>query len=253
MSFNFGKSSQKGGGTQTIQLPAASPEEQELKKLNLELAKKQIAQMDLATSQQAAFETSPLGQQQKRIEALATQNLEDRLTGKAPVLSPEAQARVNTAFGAAQSQGESDLMRFAEQLAGQRGLRPSDSPIGGEALRQRNIFGQQLAGQKATSELDVGQTEANFDQAIRAFQAQLSQQAFMNRLSLSTGTPASFGLQSQLFGERLAAAPRSMKSFGSGTQWNTGFDLGQLMYGAGKMGASFPNSGGLGGAPLMVA
>lgn len=244
MSFNFGKSSQKGGGTQTIALPAPTPEETELKKLNLELAKKQIAQMDLATAQQTAFEASPIGQQQKQVEALATQNLLDRLTGKAPVLSPEAQARVNTAFGATQSQGEEDLMRFAEQLAGQRGMRLSDSPIGGEALRQRNIFGQQLAGQKAASELDIGNTEANFDQAIRAFQAQLSQQAFMNRLSLSSASPASYGLQSQLFGERLAAAPRSMTSFGSGTQWGTGFDLGQLMSGAGRMGARFPGLGG---------
>jgi hypothetical protein len=154
------------------------------------------------------------------------------------VLSPEAQQRIDTAFGATQSQGETDLMRFAQELAGQRGMRLSDSPIGNEALRQRNIFGQQLAGQKAASELDVGQTEANFDQAIRAFQAQLSQQAFMNRLSLSSGTPASFGLQSQLFGERLAAAPRSMTSFGSGTQWNTGVDLGQLMGGAGNLSIS---------------
>lgn len=226
MSFNFGSSKGQSSGTQATSIPAPSPEETELKKLNLELAKKQIAQMDLATAKQTEFETSPIGQQQKQVEALATQNLLDRLTGKAPVLSPEAQARVNTAFGTTQSQGEEDLMRFAEQLAGQRGMRLSDSPIGGEALRQRTLFGSQLAGQKAASELDVGNTEANFDQAIRAFQAQLSQQAFMNRLSLSSASPESYGLQSQMFGERLAAANRSFTGNQSGTNWNTGVSLG---------------------------
>lgn len=254
MSFNFGKSSQKGGGTQTIQMPAPSADELELRKLNLDLAKKQSALFDKQTADQEAFAASPEGQMEQKIQKAANENIYARLTGTSPVLSPEAQARVNTAYGATQSQGESDLMRFAEQLAGQRGMRLSDSPIGGEALRQRTLFGSQLAGQKAASELDVGNTEANFDQAIRAFQAQLSQQAFMNRLSLSSASPASYGLQSQLFGERLAAAPRSMTSFGSGTQWNTGFDLGQMMYGAGNMGARFPGGGGgLGGAPMMVA
>lgn len=199
--------------------------------------------MDLATAQQTAFETSPVGQQQKQLEALATQNLLDRLTGKAPVLAPEAQQRIDTAFGATQAQGESDLLRFAEQLAGQRGLRLSDSPIGAEALRQRTIFGQQLAGQKAASELDVGQTEANFDQAIRAFQANLAQQAFMNRLSLAGSTPASFGLQSQLFGERLAGASKSFRGKQFGTEQGFGLDLAAILSGGGQALGGASNAG----------
>ena len=236
MSFQFGSSKQKSQGAQTISLPAATPEETELKKLNLELAKRQIAEMDKASAQQATFETSPTGQAQKELEALATQNLLARAKGTAPVLSPEAQARVSKTFGATQAQGETDLMRFAEELAGQRGLRTSDSPIFNEALRQRNVFGQQLAGQQAASELDVGQTEANFNQALRSFQAQLQQQAFMNRMSLAGQTPASFGLQSQLFGERLAQGNQKFSGSSVGTQWGTGVDIARLLAGAGQAG-----------------
>ena len=70
--FNFGSSSKKEKGTQTIALPAASPEETELRKLNLELAKRQVAMLDEEDARQKTEETDPQRQTEKEIQRIAS-------------------------------------------------------------------------------------------------------------------------------------------------------------------------------------
>lgn len=254
MSLNFGSTSRRetSGGTQTIALPPASPEETELRQLNLQLGKEQLASLQRTQAEQTAYATSPLGMMQKQLEEKATANLLARITGQAPVLSPEEQARLDTIYGTAQSRGEADLMRFGQDIAAQRGMTVADSPIGAELLRQRRMFGEGLAAQRAESALNLGQAEAGFNQSLAQFQSNLRQQALANRLAMAGMSPASFQLGSQLFQQRLAGAPRTSNMFGNvrGSEAGGGISgkdvagYGSLFGGGGLWGA-----GGIWGAP----
>lgn len=214
-------------------MPAPSAEETELKKLNLELAKRQIAAMDKAAAEQTAQEGQPTSQLRQQVEQKALENIYARLTGTSPVLNPEEQARLDTIYNVSKTQGEQALNQYADQLSGMRGMRVTDTPIGGEVLRQRGNLELGLQGQKAASSLDLSQASADFNARMAEFTGNLRQQAFMNQLSLAGTTPASFGLQSQLFGERLQGAPRSFTGLSGMTGWNTGFDLSKAIGGAG--------------------
>jgi hypothetical protein len=89
--------------------------------------------------------------------------------------------------------------------------------------------------------LDVGQSEALFNQSLAEFQGRLQQQAFMNRLALAGGqfAPQAGMLAQNLFAQRLASAPRSQvsRAFPSGLEVFQG-----VTEGIGKL------AGGLGGA-----
>ena len=233
MSWNWGGGETKQKGTQTLVLPAATPAEEELRALNAEVMKEQLASLREAKATQAAEAASPLAAQQRLLEEKATANLLARATGTAPVLSPEEQARLDEIYGAARTTGEEDLMRFGEEIAGQRGMTVADSPIGNELLRQRRLFGENLGAQKSAAALDLGNAAASFNASLTSFQNQLKQQAFANRLAIAGMTPASYEMQSQLFGERLATAPRSSTGSGVQSQWGAGLS-GQDVYGWGK-------------------
>lgn len=236
MSFNFGSSDKKDKGTTQIVLPPASASEEELRRLNVEAVKKQLAAIDQADADQRARESSPLGQMQKQLEEKATQNLLARVTGQAPVLSPEEQARLDEIFGVTQRRGQESISQFARDLASSRGLSVSDSPIGGEALKQQRELVEGLGAQKSQSALDLGNAAADFNARLTAFQNNLRQQAFMNRLALASTTPTSFGLQSTLFNERAAGAPRQSTGFSNISSNQFGFngtDIGRLLSGYG--------------------
>lgn len=238
MSFNFNSAQKKESGGMAINMPAPSAEETELKKLNLELAKRQIAAMDKAAATEAAQGDQPTSQLRGQVEQKALENIYARLTGTSPVLNPEEQARLDTIYNTAKTQGEQALTQYADQMAGMRGMRVTDTPIGGEVLRQRGNLELGLQGQKAASSLDLSQAGADFNARMAEYTGNLRQQAFMNQLSLAGTTPASFGLQNQLFGERLQAAPRSFTGLTGMSGWNTGFDLSKAAGGAAMMMAS---------------
>ena len=81
-------------------------------------------------------------------------------------------------------------------------MRVTDSPIGGELLRQGRELAASLAASKAGAELNVGQAQEVFAEGVRQFQANLRQQAFQNRLAL-TGSAA----QAPLLSPSLAQLP----------------------------------------------
>src|SRR5262245_55189801 len=110
MSINYG--SQKGSTKSQVIMPQASPQELELQNLNIQLAKSQLDEMNTAKTKQAAYEASPLYQTQQAIEQKASENLLARLTGQAPVLSPEEQARLDQIYDVSQRRGSEDIMRF---------------------------------------------------------------------------------------------------------------------------------------------
>ena len=226
MSFQFGggSSSSSGKSTQTVLLPPSVPGQDELTALNVQLAKEQLAQLQAASSEANALKGTPGYAAQQQLQELAVKNLIARLTGQAPVLSPEEQARLDEIYGTAQSQGSADLRRSAEDAAAMRGMSISDSPIGNEYLKQQRLLTQSLNAQKSASALDLGNAQQNFNASINQFQQQLQQQALMNRLAIAGATPASYGLQAQLFGQQLGAAGRMGTGRQSGTQstWGAG-------------------------------
>lgn len=229
MSFNFASGKSKGAGTTQVTLPPASAAEEDLRKKNLELADLQLSEFKKSIADREAAEKDPVQIQQRAIEAKATQNLLDRLTGKSPVLNPEEQARLDTIYGTAEKRGDESIRQYADELAGMRGMAVSDSPIGHESLRQRRQFQEGLASQRAAASFDLSAAGNLFNQQLQQFQAQLQQQAFANRLALAQGQPASYGMQGQLFNERLAQGTRRTASKGSYSSMGYGVDLGQLI------------------------
>jgi len=232
MSINFGGGDQKQ--TESRQIAAPSAAEQQLQAMNLQIAQQQAAQLAAANAQQQAYASSPQAQMDRELQQRSTQALLDRLNGTAPVLNPQQQAMLDQSYNATGQQGMEDLTRFAGEQAAQRGMTTADSPIGAEALRQARLFQRDLQSAKAKSALDLSQTGANFNQSLAQFGSGLQQQALANRLALSTSTPGSYGLQQNLFGQRLAAAPRSMSGNMSSNQY--GGNLGQLGQFAGGVG-----------------
>lgn len=236
MSFQFGSSDseqrqeaqqqQTQAGTTQVVIPPTptSAAAEELTQLNLQIARQQIAAQQRALADSEAFAASPLGQRQRQLEETVTNNLLARMNGTAPVLSPEAQGRIDTAFNARRTEGLRDINRTFEEDAAARGLNVTDSPIANAKGLALADFLRGLESAKATSSLNVGDTEANFNQALAQFQAGLRQQAALNRLALAGNAPASFGLQQSLFGQGLATGQRQMSGnlFGTGSRSGTG-------------------------------
>lgn len=279
MSFNFGGSSSRSRGTSTTQVvmpPRSadetellrqnieitrqqstllqsliselnSPDEQRIRQLNLNLVERQLNELTRLEQEQRAFESSPLAQDQRRIEEVATRNVLARLTGEAPVLTPEESKRLDTIYGAAEREGTEAIKRFASESAAMRGLRLTDSPIGREATEQVRRFQENLQATKAGAALNLGEAATAFSQNVRAFQDALRVQAFQNRLALTGRAPEMnnlFGarasaanlaraglpglpLEQQLYSERLAGAPQTGRFTGrqTGSYWGAQVSL----------------------------
>ena len=241
MTIQFGGSSstKKDRGTtqQTVSLPGPTTEQTELNKLQLELAKLQKQEIESAASDRAAFDASPLAATQRQIEEKASANILARLNGTAPVLSPEQTAYLDTIFGTALKRGEADLQRFGEQQAASRGMNITDSPIGGDLLRQRREFGEGLESSRAKSALDLGNAGAEFSSNLANFRAQLQQQAFQNRLALAGLQPGFTPFAGMQSAERRAQP--SMFGANAGTTSLNGFNWGG--------GGSYSQGNGFGG------
>lgn len=203
-----------GGRTRTttqINIPGPSALETRQQEQVAELTRLQLDEFRRAQAEREAQAGSPLTAAQGRLEALATEQLLARLEGRAPVLPEAARQRIAQTYGLAQRRGGEALTQAAREAASARGMTIADSPAAADFLRQQRELTEGLESARATSELDVGQTEAAFAQSLAQFQNQLRQQAFMNRMALATGqvAPAGGALMQNLFGQRMAAAPQS--------------------------------------------
>ena len=153
--------------------------------------------------------------------------LQARLTGQA-FLTPEEQSALDTLYNQANTSGEESLTQYGQEIAAQRGLRTSDSPIGNEMIREKGRLELGLQAAKATSSLDLASSQKNFEEGVRQFQEGLRQQAFNNRLSLSTSAPLSFNLANALASQRFQGISQAGSS---GTSSQLGF--GQVASGVG--------------------
>lgn len=139
-------------------------------------------QEELVTRALADLEGTP---EEREIKRLSDQRALAILRGEAPPLLPGQQERIEKVFGRAAEEAQAGLRSFGEDLATSRGMRVTDTPIGGELLRQGRELASSLAAAKAGTELNVGQSEQQFGEAVRQFQENLRQRAFENRLVLT--------------------------------------------------------------------
>jgi hypothetical protein len=122
--------------------------------------------------------------EQEEIDRLSNARTLAILRGEPPPVSEAQKANLDTLYGAARTTGEEDIRRFGEEMAASRGLRLTDAPIGAEVLRQQRDLATNLRGARASSELNLGLSQQNFDESVRQFQAGLQQAAQQNRLAL---------------------------------------------------------------------
>ena len=170
---------------QVNQLTELAPLQLPALKEQIELQRRTgVLQEQLIAKALADLEGTP---EEREIKKLSDARALAILRGESPALLPGQQERINTVFGRAAEEAQAGLTSFGEELAASRGLRVTDTPIGGELLRQGRELASSLAAAKAGAELNVGQTEQQFSEAVRQFQENLRQRAFQNRLAL-TGT-----------------------------------------------------------------
>lgn len=227
-----------------------SPDEIELTKLNTQIAQRQLQNMDalapfqsqmldltmadlkrqgalnsaydaaITPQQQAAAAKSDFERSQ-RLGPIQDQILQMQLDSmKQGGMATDAQKKqIADATNAAIDAGSNDIdiqaqrgvSQISDELANQRGMRLSDSPIGQEAgllLRgaqdQKGSLTKNLRAAQAQSVLNyplavqgqqsaIGMSQQQLSQSVQQFQSGLQQQAFQNRLALS-GQAASGGL-----------------------------------------------------------
>jgi hypothetical protein len=166
---------------------------------------------------------------QAQLERAATQNLLARATGEAPILTSAQQAALDQMFGVTQKRATEELGRFAQEQAGMRGLRPSDSPIFNESVRGKRDLEEGLAAAKTQAALNLGSSQDIFNQNLAQFQAQLRNQAFQSRMSLSATQPASYQMQNYNLAQRLPYMNTTTRGASGGLSGSEAQGAGSIM------------------------
>ena len=162
--------------------------------------------------------------QLEELTGLGLARAKEALSGE---YSPETRALVKSAYDPARERGTEDIRQFALELAGEKGLNLSDTPVGGEALRAQERLLSRLSGAEANALINVQGRQQEFALASEEFQENLRQRSLQNRLALAGGSAqAGLGLgqlRSSLF------RPMAVDRGGLGLS-----DVGDFMGGAGK-------------------
>lgn len=190
---------------QTTALPAGLSE-QSLQELATAYGVSQVQMADMLSRATAGVGVAPSQGQQDIANQINNQgltSLRDRAAG-GNVISPEAQAQIDRAFGAADALGQRDINMNATNDANARGLAVTDSPVANAKAIALADFKARLESQKAGATLDYGSREADRATSFDMYQKELQQRAYQNRLALLGTSPAAYGLQSNLFNQRLA-------------------------------------------------
>ena len=190
--------------------------------------------------------------QTKELNDIVQKQIVGRLTGNI-TLTPAEQKLLDDLYASSFATGKENLQQFGNELANQRGLRPGDSPVGNELVREFDRLQLGLLSAKAASTLDLTQANKLFDESVREFQQGLAQQAFQNRIGLASGYASPLGLVSALSSQRFAQPTTTM------SQRNTpgfGQTFGQIAGGLGSLalgaGLAFGTGGlSLGAAPFL--
>lgn len=137
-------------------------------------------------------------------------------------LTPQDQAQLDQAYGGA----EANLRRFGnimgQDLAGTRGLNPSDTPVSEAVLRETLPAYQQLMSQKAQQGLGLGMQMRGMNEGARQFNLQAL-------LGGATSTPNALGFNlNRMQAERMARNTQTT----SGKVYQNDSIMGQIGQGA---------------------
>jgi len=200
---------QKTTTTQTRQVAAPSQNESLLEAANTRAAQQQAQYLQQAMAAQQALENSQGYQQMMGIGPQAAQGLQGLMSnGMMP--SQQQQAALQQYYQSIMAPQLAQMQQTAQQEAARRGMTVSDSPIGGDYLRQLANYQAQMGGQQAGSALQLGQQNANMYQNALNFGGQLQQNAAQNRLALASAQPGSYSFGNQLAQNRIQSAPVSV-------------------------------------------
>lgn len=202
-------------------IPGMSPEEARLVQRMTELG---LSQAD------AVQEVMNATKQQGQINALS--------------LNPTDQATLDQAYGGAEQNLQRQGFLMGQELAGTRGLNPSDTPVSEAVLREMLPAMASLQGQKAQYGLGLGMNLAQLNEGRRQFNLQ-------GLLGAATTTPSALGFNlGRMQNERFAQATQRQ----SGTQWKSDSVMNQILQGAqaynqlGQGTSAFMSAGMKGGA-----
>jgi hypothetical protein len=195
----MGTSNQRSTSESYAALPEMSAEEKALVKQMTDVG---VSQGDAVKAVIAA------GQQQGNVNALS--------------LNATDQATLDQAYGGAEQNLRRQGFLLGQDLAGTRGLNPSDTPVSEAVLRELLPAMASLQGQKAQQSLGLGMDLARLNENRRQFNMQ-------SLLNSAQTTPAGLGFNlGRMQNERFASA----HNYGTNQQWNTGSILDQMNQGA---------------------
>ena len=203
-----------------------------LQQLNLQVGQQQVEQLQRAMQQQQQFESSPLMGQLQGLQGKAATGLEGIMGGQ--LVNPAQQQALQQYYQSIMAPQLAQMQQTAGSEAARRGMTISDSPIGGDYLRQLANYQAQMGGQQAGSALQLSQQNRGMYQDVLNFGNQLRGQADQNRLQLASAQPGSYGLGNQLAQQRISSAPVTQTTRGGATTQSPqfGLNLGQAIQGA---------------------
>ena len=231
--FGGGSRTKPQTTTQTRQVAPMNPMEGLLQQMNAQAAQQQAQELQRAMGAQQAYEQSPGFMQAQQLGQQAGGQLQQDMSG-GQLLAPAQQQALQQYFQSMMNPQMEQMRAMAGQEAARRGMTISDSPIGGDFLRQLANYQAQMGGQQAGQALQLQQNNRGMQQNLMGFGQQLQQNAAQNRLALAQAQPGSYQFGNQLAQQRLASAPMTQTTTGGQTsrQPTYGLGLGDVMGGA---------------------
>ena len=226
MSVQFGGSTKTKPTTttQTRNVAPMSAEELALQTLNTQVAQQQAQQLQRAMQAQQQFEASPLMGQLQGLQGQAATGLQGIMGGQ--LVNPAQQQALQQYYQSIMAPHLAQMQQTAQQEAARRGMTISDSPIGGDYLRQLDNYQAQMGVQQEGSELQLSQQNQWMYQGVLNFGNALRQQADQNRLALAQAQPGSYSFGQNLAQQRIQSAPTTFTTTGGGTTTSPTWKLG---------------------------
>ncbi len=226
MSVSFGGGTKTKPTTQTMTRNVAPPSQQEalLLAINERVSQQQAEQLQRAMQAQQQFEQSGLYGQLQGLQGQAATGLQGFMGGQ--LMNPAQQQALQQYYQSIMAPQLAQMQQTAGQEAARRGMTISDSPIGGDYLRQLANYQAQMGGQQAGSALQLSQQNRGMYQDVLNFGNQLRQSADQNRLALAQAQPGSYSFGNQLAQNRIQSAPVTQTTSGGGTSKAPTWSLG---------------------------
>jgi len=142
------------------------------------------------------------------------------------LINPAQQQALQQYYQSMMAPALQQMQQTASQEAARRSMTISDSPIGGDYLRQLANYQAQMGGQQAGSALQMSGQNQNLYRGLLDFGQGLQQNAQQNRLALANAQPGSYNFGQQLAQNRIASAPTTQTTSGGGMRQSPTWTLG---------------------------